>query len=200
MHVRIHGLLPFLPPASPLPRFSPLIAPAWRHPTGLMGSGAGRVRGSPPRSEVPPEQPADVVLRSASHPTPASPRAVRTADGLHLLRPPRVTQPERMTFLQRPSAVRVEAAPCPFQRGRTLRRLAPPHHRPRPPPAPPHHGPAPGPTYGLDDSLLEHALFVLFDDLGAQADGPVVAPGEGVVDAEPQLPQQSVEHLQHRGP
>lgn len=99
-----------------------------------------------------------------------------------------------MTFLQRPSAVRVEAAPCPSQPGRTPRRLAPPHHGPA------HHGPAPGPTYGLDDSFLEHALFVLFDDLGAQADGPVVAPGEGVVDAEPQLPQQSVEHLQHRGP
>lgn len=61
--------------------------------------------------------------------------------------------------------------------------------------------PLPGPsTYGLDDGLLEHALFVLLDDLGPQADGPVVASGQRVVDAETQLPQQSVEHLQHRGP
>ena len=67
---------------------------------------------------------------------------------------------------------------------------------PRPSRAPP----LPGPTYGLDDCLLEHALFVFLDDLGAEADGPVVAPGQNVVDTEPQLPQQSVEHLQHRGP
>lgn len=55
------------------------------------------------------------------------------------------------------------------------------------------------PTYGFNDSLLEHPLLVLFDDLAADTSDAVVAPRQRVVDAEPQLPQQGVKHLQHRG-
>lgn len=52
-------------------------------------------------------------------------------------------------------------------------------------------------TCGLDNSFLEHALFMLFDDLRATADGTIVAACQGVIDAQAQLPQEGIEHFQH---
>lgn len=54
-------------------------------------------------------------------------------------------------------------------------------------------------TDGPDDGLLQLPLLVSFDDLGADAGAAVVRAGQLVVHAQTELPQQRVEHLQHRG-
>lgn len=50
-------------------------------------------------------------------------------------------------------------------------------------------------TNGPDDSLLQLPLLVSFDDLGADVGAAVIATGQLIVDAEPELTQQGVEHL-----
>lgn len=52
-------------------------------------------------------------------------------------------------------------------------------------------------TDGPDDSLLQLPLFVSFDDLGANVGAAVIRASELIVDAQTELPQQGVEHLQH---
>lgn len=52
-------------------------------------------------------------------------------------------------------------------------------------------------TNGPDDSLLQLPLLVSFYDLGTNVGAAIIATGQLIVDAETELPQQRVEHLQH---
>lgn len=54
-------------------------------------------------------------------------------------------------------------------------------------------------TDGPDDSLLQLPLLVRFDDLGTNVGAAIIGAGQLIVDAQTELPQQGVEHLQHCG-
>lgn len=54
-------------------------------------------------------------------------------------------------------------------------------------------------TDGPDDGLLKLPLLMSFDDLGTDAGAAIIGAGQLIVNAQTELPQQGVEHLQHCG-
>lgn len=52
-------------------------------------------------------------------------------------------------------------------------------------------------TNGPDDSLLQLPLLMSLYDLGTNVGAAIIATSQLIVDAKTELPQQSVEHLQH---